>query len=224
MIWFLVLGGILLIVLGVWGGPRRRRRPDKAARIPKEATVQEAWDILTAPVEYDEELIKIPEHKPWYVPGGDRRFHQGLLVGLGLGLMLAAILFPFLPQREAPGEQLASDPPAAQAEQPKADPPADAPPATQPPATQPPGTQPPVTQPPAPTTPPPQPANVTFTVEPGSSSQEIAANLKAAGLINDEEEFLKLVVAYGVETRLQAGTFVIPTDASVDKVLETLTQ
>lgn len=211
MIWFLILGGILLIVLGVWGGPRRRRRPDKAGRIPKEATVQEAWDILTAPVEYDEELIKIPEHKPWYIPGSDRRFRQGLMVGLGLGLVVAAALFPFLPRKEAPGEQIASNPPAAQPEKPRTDP-------------KPEPEKPPATQPPTPTPPPPRPANVTFTVEPGSTSQEIAADLKEAGLIEDEQDFLKLVVAYGVETSLKAGTFVIPTDASVDAVLAKLTE
>lgn len=213
MIWFLVLGGILLILLGVWGGPRRRKRPDKAGRIPREATVQEAWDILTSPVQYEEELIKIPEHKPWYVPGSDRRFHQGLLVGMGLGLMVAAVLMPFVPRREAlPPEQAAADPSPVQVEpKPAQTQPAQTPPAQTPPA-----------EGPAPATP--KAANVNFTVDPGSSTQEIAANLKAAGLIADEQTFLELVVASGLETSLQAGTFVIPTGASPEKVLEKLTQ
>jgi hypothetical protein len=215
VIWFLVLVGILLIVLGVWGGPRRRKRPDKASRIPKEATVQEAWEILTSPVEYEEELIKIPEHKPWFVPRGDRRFYQGLLVGLGLGLMAASVLLPFLPRKAAP-DQAASLPPAGQAgKQPEAQQPAE----TQKPAENP---KPAGTQQPAQTTPP--KGDVSFTVEPGSSSQEIAAQLKAAGLIKSEQEFLDLLIAYGLETKLKAGTFVIPSDASVDDVIKKLTE
>lgn len=219
MIWFLVVGGILLIMLGVWGGPRRKVRPDKASRIPKEATVQEAWDILTAPVQYDEELIKIPEHKPWFIPGGDRRFRQGLMVGLGLGLLLAALLLPFLPAKGAPPEPPAPESPAGQTN------PADETPGQQvvgkeEEPTADPGEM--VTPPPVST--PPQPANVTFVVEPGSTSQQIAASLKAANLIADEQEFLQRVVALGVETRLQAGTFVIPTGATVDQVIGELTQ
>ncbi|MFZ5814629.1 MAG: hypothetical protein ACOY93_04945 [Bacillota bacterium] len=223
MIWFLVLGGIFLILLGLWGGPRRQKRPDKAARIPKEATVQEAWEILTSPVQYDEELIKIPEHRPWYIPGADRRFQRGLLVGLGLGLLLALMLSPLLPRRAGDGGEVAHQPPQeaagpaqpaqpAQPEQPAQPTGQQAEPAGQ-------------TQPePAPPPPPPKPANITFTVEPGSTSQEIAANLKAAGLIPNEQEFLELVAALGVETRLQAGTFVIPTDASVDAIIAKLTE
>ena len=100
--WILLAAGLLLVVLGVWGGPATRRRPEKAERIPREATVQEAWDILTSPVEYDEELIKIPDHQPWFLPGGDRRFQRGLAVGLGAGLMLAVLLAPLIARPKAP--------------------------------------------------------------------------------------------------------------------------
>lgn len=224
VIWFLLLGGLLLIVLGVWGGPQRRRRADKTSRIPREATVQEAWEILTSPVEYEEELIKIPEHKPWFVPGTDRRFQQGLLVGLGAGLLVAALVYPSLPGKETTEPQVAVNPPT-QNEKPAADKdPASQPPQGEQPAGQPPqGGQQPAGQSPQ-TPPPPTPANVTFTVEPGSPSQEIATNLKAAGLIADEAEFLDLVAAYGVETQLKAGTFVIPTGASVDTIIAKLTE
>lgn len=215
MIWFLVVAGILLVLLGVWGGPRRRRRPEKASRIPKDATVQEAWDILTAPVEYDEEVIKIPDHKPWFVPSGDRRFHQGLAVGLGLGLVVAALVLPFVPRGEAPQPDLPEAPKVAETP----DPVGTATPPVTPPPTQ--EQAPDQTQPAAP---PPKPVNVTFVVEPGSPSQVIAANLKAAGLIADEQAFLDLVFALGVETRLKAGTFVIPTDASLDAVIKVLTE
>ena len=102
MIWFLLAAGLLLIVLGVWGGPATRRRPDKSERIPREATVQEAWDILTSPVQYDDELIKIPDHRPWFLPGGDRRFQRGLLVGFGAGLLLSALLLPLIAPPAAP--------------------------------------------------------------------------------------------------------------------------
>lgn len=213
MIWFLVVTGILLIVLGAWGGPRRRQRLDKASRIPNEATVQEAWEILTTPVEYDEELIKIPEDKPGLLPGVDRRFQQGLLVGLGLGLMVAALVVAFLPRGQEPRQQVASNPPAvsnppvAKAEQPAPKPESSAAPAQTQAAPQ-----------------PSRPATVTFVVEEGSPSQKIAADLKAAGLIKSEQEFLDLVFALGMETQLKAGTFEIPSDASVDAVIKLLTQ
>lgn len=209
MIGFLVAAGILLIVLGVWGGPRRRQRQEKSTRIPKEATVQEAWDILTSPVEYEAEIIKIPEHKPWFVPSKDRRFQRGLLVGLGLGLGVAALVAPLLPRTAAPQGEVASTPPPA-AEPGKTGTTTPAPSTTEPPA-----------QPPQPA---PKPANQTFVVEPGSPSQSIAASLKAAGLIADEQAFLDRIAALGVETQLKAGTFVIPTGASLDDVINELTR
>lgn len=232
MIWFLLAAGLLLIVLGVWGGPATRRRPEKAERIPREATVQEAWDILTSPVQYDDELIKIPDHRPWFLPGGDRRFQRGLLVGFGGGLLVAALLLPLVarpaPSAEPePGQgtgvvQVPGQPdPGGAAGDPSAEPalpPADPDPASEPGI----GEEPPSGSEPGPE--PAEPAIVTVTVDMGSSSQDIAALLKDAGLVGSEEEFLSVVAELGVETRLQAGTFEIPKDASPVEIVNLLTQ
>jgi len=223
VIWFLVVVGVLLVVLGVWGGPVQRRRAEKASRIPREATVQEAWDILTSPVQYDDEVIKIPEQRPWFLPGSDRRFQRGVAVGLGAGLLLAALLLPLVGgQPAAPATEPGNEPGLAAGPTPGSDQTGAVEPGEQPTAE---GTDEPAPpEQPAADPGPDELADVTFTVEPGSSSQEIAANLKAAGLIEAEEDFLGAVAEMGVETALQAGTFVIPADASVLEIVETLTQ
>ncbi|HLN61981.1 MAG TPA: hypothetical protein VK464_10570, partial [Symbiobacteriaceae bacterium] len=69
----------------------------------------------------------------------------------------------------------------------------------------------------------PKPANVTFVVEPGDLATTIAANLKAQGLIADEDAFLSRVSETGADTALKAGTFVVPTGANLDQVIEALT-
>lgn len=209
MIWFLGFLGLVLVLLGLWGGPvprAKRRDPDTATR--KQTTPSEAWDVLARPLE--DELIKIPEHRPWYAPGGDKRFQRGLMLGLGAGLLVSALTVTFLPKAQAPGQVALDEPggkPAAPAQTP-------APGATQPQTPAP--TQP---QPPAPTA----PVNVNFVVEPGSSADAIASNLKAQGLIADPAAFLKALSDRQLDTSLKAGTFVIPTGASLDKVIEVLT-
>lgn len=233
MNWFLLLLGLLLILLGVWGGPSRRPRPDKTSRIPREATVQEAWDILTSPVEYDDELIKIPEHRSWFLPGSDRRFHQGVAVGLGAGLLVAAIALPFMAKPVAPGNDLAqlNNPPGttqqgAGSTQPPAGEKPEGSGAAQPPTSgsnqgekSPAGDQSqPPKQPEAPA------KDVEFIIEPGSASQEIAAALEAAGLISSEQAFLDKVAEMGVETSLKAGTFTIPAGASLERIIGELTR
>jgi len=211
--WLLLLVGIALMLLGIWGGPgRARRRKEVEALARKQHTVSEAWDILTRPI--DDQLIKIPEHKPWYVPGGDRRFQQGLLVGLGTGLVIAGMVASTIDRTAVPPNQTAGNKPPTTTT---------TPPATQPSGqTKPPATTPPATTPPA-TTPPAQPANKTFVVESGDLATTIAAKLKAEGLIADEDKFLLRLTELEVDTRLKAGTFVIPTGASVDDVIRALT-
>jgi len=225
MIWFLLIAGLALVLVGIWGGPRQKLRADKAARIPKDATVQQAWDILTSPVQYEDELIKIPDHRPFRIPRNDRKFYQGLAVGLGMGLVIAAFLSPFLPRQVETPQQVAVEPPTTKPEgtgQPEPAASGTKTGETAPPATQ----QNPATtgqgQPAAP--PAPKPANITVTIAPGSSSHDVAATLKAAGAIADEQEFLKQVVASGVETSLKAGTYVIPSDATLDQVIQQVTQ
>lgn len=223
MIGFLMVLGILLIVVGVWGGPRRRQRPDKTSRIPREATVQEAWEILVSPVEYDEELIKIPEHRPWYVPGGDRRFWQGLLVGLGAGVLVMTLLVRFTGGFflvDSPPGQVAVEPGPSENPEPSEP--------TEPPANpeQPGVPEEPVTpaEPEEPETPPAPPAEITVVIEPGSLSGDIAAALREAGLIADEQAFLDRVEELGVETYLQAGSFTFPSGTTIDEIIARLTE
>nr|PZN71127.1 MAG: hypothetical protein DIU55_09515 [Bacillota bacterium] len=225
MTWFLLAVGLLSVILGAWGGPATRRRPDKAERIPREATVQEAWEILTSPVEYEEELIKIPDHQPWFLPGGDRRFQRGLLVGFGAGLVLCALLVPLI-VRPAPPEEPGANPGVAQGpgQQDSGGSTAD----LSPPPALPSGDEPEPgdagEEPAGSGEEPERPATVTVTVEVGSTSQDIAALLKESGLIESEEEFLSVVAELGVETRLQAGTFTIPSDASLIEIVNLLIQ
>ncbi|HWI53480.1 MAG TPA: hypothetical protein VNT01_15165 [Symbiobacteriaceae bacterium] len=204
MIWILGFAGILLTLLGVWGGPTQKSpRREAEAMARKQPTVSDAWDVLAKPLE--EELIKIPEHRPWYTPGSDRRFQQGLLVGLGAGLMVAALTISFAPRQAAPPQVAVKEPPAG------------APAANQPAPAQ--------TAQPAPTQPakPPKPVNQNFTVEPGDLAPDIADKLKAAGLIADPKQFLTRVEERGLDTSLKAGTFVIPTGANLDTVIDVLT-
>jgi hypothetical protein len=189
--WLLALMGIILVVLGLWGGPRRRAR---AVSPPAE---EDAWQVLNDPIRHDEdELIKIPPDRPWYQAGRESRFAQGLLTGLGVGLIISAFVLMVKPVAEAPDGLAPAIPPIA-APAPTPDPP--------------------------PPTPPPTPATVTIQVEPGDLAPIIAARLVQAGLIAEEELFLSRVAEREVDTLLKAGSFVIPTDATLDQVIDRLT-
>lgn len=205
VIWILGIAGIALALLGLWGGPApksKRREAEALAR--KQPTVSDAWDVLARPLE--EELIKIPEHRPWYAPSRDRRFQQGLLVGLGAGLMVATVTASLLP-RQAEAPQVATKEPAATA-----------------PST-PGGTaaKPAPTATPAAQAPAPKPVNVSFVIEPGDLPPTVADHLKAQGLIADPNQFLARIAELQVDTSLKAGTFVIPTNAPLDTVISVLT-
>jgi hypothetical protein len=125
---------------------------------------------------------------------------SGLLVGLGVGAILVGLFLLLLPA-EAPSPQPplpgVPSPPAAQA--PPAPTPTEVPPPT------------------------PKPINQTFVIDTGDMAPTIAAKLKEAGLIADEQAFLTRVTEREVDTRLKAGTFIIPTDAPLDKVIDVLT-
>jgi hypothetical protein len=219
VIWILGITGILLTLLGLWGGParpRKRREMETLAR-KQPATPDEAWDILVSPMV--DEAIKLPEHKPWYMPGGDRRFMRGVFVGLGAGLMVATVTVSMLPRAVTPPTTAETEKPTG-VETAKNAPPQQAP-ATQSPAAVQPATQQPVTQPP--TAEAPKPANMTFVVEPGELAPTIAAHLKAQGLIADEQAFLDRVTELGADRALQSGTFVVPTGANMDQVIDALT-
>lgn len=213
MIWFLGFLGLVLALLGLWGGPApraKRREADVAAS--RQTSPSDAWDVLARPLH--DELIRIPEHRPWYAPGGDKRFQRGLMLGLGAGLLVSALTVTFLPKAQAPG-QVATDRPGGTTVAPTQ-------PQTQTPAANKPQTTTPA-QPQAPAATAPAPVTVTFVVDPGSSANVIADNLKAKGLIADTAAFLNALQNSGLDRALKAGTFVIPTGATLDKVIEVLT-
>ncbi|HWI66479.1 MAG TPA: hypothetical protein VNT75_32015 [Symbiobacteriaceae bacterium] len=208
MIWVLGFAGIALALIGLWGGPAKTtKRREAEAMARKQPTVSDAWEVLSKPLE--EELIKIPEHRPWYAPGGDRRFQQGLLVGLGAGLMVAAVSVSFLPREAAPKTDLASNKPAP------------APVQTAP--TQPAGQAPAAAPTQQPAAPAPTPVNINITVDDGDAASTIADKLKARGLIANTDQFLARVTELGADTSLKAGTFSIPTGAPLDAVIKALT-
>lgn len=215
-----------------------------------------AWAVLAEPVQVEPGLWDQVARRPPL-----RQFRLGVLLGFGMGLLLAGTLWAVWP---APG---AEQPPAGGAAAP-AEPGAGAGGAAQPtgptgpsggatasgtPATgagettapgTAPGTQPgaqPATQPGAgaapaapgpgtapvspqePVTPPVSAEPVTVVVEPGMTAPDVAALLRAQGLIADETAFLNRLAERGLDTLLQAGTFNIPANATLDQVIDLLT-
>jgi len=216
--WFLLLLGILLVVVGMWGGPRPSQVDAGEERQAEAGEPSDPWKVLTEPLPHEEELIKLPEHRPWYVPGRDRRFLQGFLMGLGAGLMVASLVVLRAPASpvdkppqtageasetpitggEAPGNeqgQIAEEPGMGD-EGPEEEP---------------------VDQEP-------EPETVLFSVEEGELPDAIAARLREAGLIEDETAFLTRLMELGLDTSLRPGAFEIPREAPLDDVIAALTQ
>ena len=183
MLWLLLLAGTVLVVAGAWwgSGPHtvpRRAEPDG----PADLSAPEAWAILTRPVK-----MAVEERR-------QRRFVPGLLVGIGSGLVVMALVMLALPTPTRVRPPLQADGKVAPPEG--------------------------VVRTPAPD---PKPLTLTFVVEDGEAAPTIAAKLHGAGLITDEEAFLRRVVDRRVDTRLKAGTFIISTGATLDEVIDSLT-
>lgn len=214
MTWLLALLGVILIGLSAWSGPWLTKRPRHTGGGEPEvpASRDEAWAILGQPIHRAEEMARHSEQQ-------SRRYQQGLLMGLGIGLV-AAWAVTLVTPRTAPVPPVVAQAPAPVGPGGSAAPGATAPPAANP-ATSggETGTGPTGQTAPAP---PRQAADVKFTVDEGDSAPTIAGKLKAAGLIADESAFLARVADRGVDTMLRAGTFVIPTQASVDQVIDAL--
>ena len=64
----------------------------------------------------------------------------------------------------------------------------------------------------------------TFVIRPGETANEVAANLKAAGLIDDTDLFLNYLRFYGLDSQLEAGTFRIEPQLTVADLAVRLTQ
>lgn len=201
--WFLLIIGLVLLAIGLAAGQARPAKRSKESAVRAGQTVDEAWEIITQPVTREEELIKIPAQRAWYRIDRGNKFQHGLLTGLGAGLLVAAAVSVAMPRPEAapPRDEVAKEQPPA---------PAPVPVPVEPVA-------------PKPEPPPPVAANITFSVEPGELPPTIAERLKEKGLIEDENVFLRRLEERRVDVLLKAGTFVIPTQATLDQVIDALT-
>jgi cytoskeletal protein RodZ len=63
-----------------------------------------------------------------------------------------------------------------------------------------------------------------FVVTAGSSSGKVAEDLKAQGFISTTQEFIDMLKAKQVETKVKAGNFTIPVGATVEQIVEILTK
>jgi UPF0755 protein len=63
---------------------------------------------------------------------------------------------------------------------------------------------------------------VAFTIAPGEGATAIAANLRAAGLLNDTELFLNYLSYYGLDGGLVAGGYQLDPQATIPELAEAL--
>lgn len=61
-------------------------------------------------------------------------------------------------------------------------------------------------------------------IEPGSSGEKIAEVLLSVKLINSTSEFVNAVDNAGLSSKLKAGTFVIPSNSTLDQTIAILTK
>jgi LysM repeat protein len=193
VVWGIVLIGIALLVVGIRGVSRRKSHVvDEEETAARTPSAGDAWEILGQPLQTG---AVEPSHKRRSA-GIDRRFGTGLVTGMGTGLVVAAIAFLLWSPRAG---QVAQVPPPAPV-----------------------GGKNPAPVPVPTPSPTPAPAFKTVVIEPGDSAGTIANRLKAAGLITDTDWFAARIGARGVDTQLKAGTFTVPTGATIDAVIDTL--
>ncbi|WP_050180854.1 endolytic transglycosylase MltG [Domibacillus robiginosus] len=65
---------------------------------------------------------------------------------------------------------------------------------------------------------------VTFVIETGMSSNEIAAQLKKSGIIEDPASFNQFLTKNGYADKLQVGSFTLKTSMTQKEVADTLTK
>ena len=68
------------------------------------------------------------------------------------------------------------------------------------------------------------PSLITITIESGALGSRIAQILIDAGLIDSSSEFYNAVEAAGADTKLQAGTFRIPSNATPAEIVDIITK
>lgn len=212
--WVLVALGSVMAFWAFWrargqqGAPRRRNADPQGqpqVQVPDpDDPLASAWAILGQPVQTQsssawEELAGRPAL---------RQFRLGAAFGLGLGLILAGIVYAVLPARAPAPVQ----PPAARQPAPAAQPPAGG--AARAPA---------ATPPQAPPAAPKAAEPVSIVVAEGDLPNVVAAKLVAARVITSEQQFLNRLVERELDTRLRPGTFKIPAGAAIDAIIDTLT-
>jgi hypothetical protein len=223
MVWIFLSLGIGLLVLGVLVAVLPTLLADHSARHVEGGEGEKgAWEILSQPL-YTEELIRIPKDQPLLARLGHNRFLQGSIVGAGAGLILGGVILSYGLVPSATGTALAAEksgaptqsaqtaggnagqtagsskPASSDAEKVAGE--------TKSPAEKDGAAKP-----------------MTFEVQPGEASQAVAARLKQAGLIKEEEAFLNRLKERGLETMIKAGAYEIPAGASVDQVIDLLTK
>lgn len=217
MVWIFLVLGIALLVVGVLLAVVPVLRADHGPRAHGEGG-EEAWDVLSQPLEHKHELIKLPKDEPSWMRLVGSKFLQGSFVGAGASLVVVGVVLSYAllsPSRLGTAEAANSTPKAGAPTTPSQTD------STKPAAGDPSKPTTGATATP-PTTPKPS-GTVAFVVESGQLSQTIATNLKAQNLIPSEAEFLKRLGDRGLETRLQIGSFQIPSGATVDQVIDILT-
>lgn len=68
-----------------------------------------------------------------------------------------------------------------------------------------------------------QPTEIKIHIAPGSTGADIAQLLVNAGLMESATDFYNAVIAAEADTKLQAGDFTIPTDATPEQVVKIIT-
>ena len=63
-----------------------------------------------------------------------------------------------------------------------------------------------------------------FTIAPGETADTIAANLAAAGLLNNSELFLNYLRYHGLDAQLEAGDYIIDPQQTIPQIAATLTE
>lgn len=211
MVWIFLGLGIALLVVGVMMAVLPTLRADRAQAHAEGQ--EEAWAVLSQPVAADE-LIRLPKDQPVWGRLLSSRFLQGSIVGAGSSLLVAGIVLSYaliLPGGLSAAEVTKPEPKAPETAAPAPQVPAPAPVETTP------------ATPAAPEIEKP-PASLTFTINSGELSQEIAFNLKLNGFIEHQGNFLDRLAERELETMIQIGEFKIPADATIDQVIDIITR
>ncbi len=64
---------------------------------------------------------------------------------------------------------------------------------------------------------------VSFIIEPGTSSGTVGLMLEEKGLINDRNQFENFLIDAGLETKIKAGEYQLSTDMSLDEIIRQIT-